>query len=83
MKKKIEMKFIDDLGRSWPTDMGDIKAGDMVWLGSITAKIVELDPKKGSVSAIYEWTAHDGTLKRRQGLPPLKVGRAYHAEHTE
>lgn len=73
-------KFIDDLGREWPTDMGDIEPGDTVWLGYLFAKIVEFDPKKGSGSALYEWTSHDGTIKRHLGLPPLMARRAYHAE---
>lgn len=78
-KKKIN-KYVDDLGRKWDTDMGDVEPGDTVWLGFTSAKVVEFDPKMGSVSALYEWTAHDGAVKRHLGLPPLKVGHAYRAE---
>jgi len=81
--KRNDAKFTDDLGRKWPTDMGDIAAGDSVWLGFISAKIVEFDEKKGSVSALYEWTSHDGAVRRRTGLPPLKTGHAYHAERED
>ena len=73
-------KYIDDLGRKWDTDMGDIEPGDSVWLGYITAKIIEFDQKKGSVSALYEWTDCDGNVKSHLGLPPLKSWHAYHAE---
>ena len=73
-------KFYDDLGREWPTDMGDIEVGDSVWLGFVTVKILEFDPKVGSGSALYEWTSTDGSRKRHLGLPPLMARRAYHAE---
>lgn len=79
-KKKPE--YVDDLGRKWPTDMGDLKPGDSLWLGH-TVKIISFDPKKGLTSALYEWTSDDGTVKRHLGLPPLKVGHAYHAEQEE
>lgn len=81
MSKKKKKTYVDDLGREWPTDMGDIKPGDSVWLGYITAKVVEFDPKKGSSSALYEWTSDDdGKVKRHLGLPPLVAWRSYHAE---
>ncbi len=73
-------KYIDDMGREWPTDMGDIAPGDAVWLGYCTAKIISFDSKVGLASALYEWTDPEGAAKRHLGLPPLKAGHAYHAE---
>lgn len=81
--KKTDPQYVDDLGRKWPTDMGDLRVGDSVWLGYITAKIIEFDPAKGLTSALYEWTSPEGVTKRHLGLPPLKVGHAYHAEQEE
>ena len=77
MKKS---KYVDDLGRFWPTDMGDIEPGDTVWTGSAMVKIVSFDPLKGSSSALYEWTTDEGVVKRHHGLPPLKTGFSWHAE---
>lgn len=75
-------KYVDDLGRVWPTDMGDITPGDTVWTGAVMAKIISFDPVMGSGSALYEWTTDDGVVKRHHGLPPLKSGCSWHAERA-
>lgn len=81
--KKSHLKFTDDFGRKWLTDMGDLQPGDTVWLGYVTAKIIEFDPKVGLTSVLHEWIDPDGKSQRHMGLPPLKVGHAYHAEPKE
>lgn len=79
-KKKEKKVFVDDLGRSWDSDMGDAEAGDEVRICTGIVKIIELEPGAGSGTALYEWTSTSGEVKRHLGLPPMKRGEAYRSE---
>lgn len=82
-KRALKQKYVDYLGRSWETDMGDIEVGDEVRTGSTIVKITDFDPAIGSGTAQYEWISSTGEKKKHQGLPPLKCGTAYHSETKE
>ena len=76
MAKK--QKFIDLNGKSWDTQLGNLKKGSKFLIyGTSLCEVLEVDPEIGPASVIYRWG--DRTHK---GLPPIKVGSAWCEEES-